>query len=488
LTKKRNISGADNQPVHLNEWVAANQPRLHPTRKKVLAAAARLTADGQAVPSTEVRQEVGLSQQLLNRHLHGLEEDGLVALERPGPGRPLEITATPAGLRAAGLRGPQRQPLAPAEPETRAEAEPEPEHRPEPPPQPEPRAEARPRPAPEPEPEPAPQPEPQAAAEPPLPAAPPVSGRVARFVDSLYDALAPYCPALGRAEFRALVRPALGSRPQAPALHRALAAHLGHMDRALFTEILAEVARRAARGPAPARPRTPARRDPAQPPALGPAGEALERQLAESCHPEYHGLPWHRRTRLLSDEWDLCRRRRLGAFNTAFDNFAPRWQRRDWPDFNQARRQADGRGADYREWVAAQFDRLAPRGEAEVPPEALHGDEALEAYRRRHPEQEQTDSGLGPPPYGLKDFRLDDPGHVAYAQRLIEEIAGLARRVLGKDYEDGPPRLLAEAVRAGTLPAAALELAPRWREATLARLKQGGLASGSGLPQPPVII
>ena len=63
-------------------------------------------------------------------------------------------------------------------------------------------------------------------------------------------------------------------------------------------------------------------------------------------------MDWHQRTRLMSDEWDRARRRRLGLFRTAFTSFGPRWQRPDWPDFNLARRQADHRGADYAEWVA----------------------------------------------------------------------------------------------------------------------------------------
>jgi DNA-binding transcriptional ArsR family regulator len=466
LTKKLGNSGADKGPVHLDEWVAANQPRLHPTRRKVLAAAARLTQGGGAAPSTELRAEVGLSQQLLNRHLHGLEEEGLVALERQGPGRPLEVTATAAGLRAAGLRGPR--------PPAQAQARPEPE------PSPEPR----------PRPEPAPAPEPRAQAEPAEPPAdrPAPPDRVARFLDSLYDAVEPYSRGLSREEFWSLARPVLGRRPLAPALHAALAAHLGHMDRSHFQEMLAEVARTVAR-PAAGRGRAkqPAKARPAGPPELDPAGQALERQLAESCHPDYRGLAWHRRTRRLSDEWDVCRRRRLGVFNTAFDSFSPRWEHPAWWEFNEARRQADGRGARYGDWVAAQFDRLAPGGEREVPASELHGDEALEAYRRRHPAVPGANGKLGPPPYDLHSFRLDNPEHAAYAQRLIQEIAGLARRVLGPDYEEGPARFLAEAVRAGTLPRPALELAPRWRESTLKELERQA-SEGSSHAQPPVII
>jgi DNA-binding MarR family transcriptional regulator len=69
-------------PVRLEAWLAANQPRLHPTQRKVLQAVADLSAGGVQVPSSTVRERLGMSQQLLNRHLRALEGAGLVQIGR----------------------------------------------------------------------------------------------------------------------------------------------------------------------------------------------------------------------------------------------------------------------------------------------------------------------------------------------------------------------------------------------------------------------
>jgi hypothetical protein len=89
---------------------------------------------------------------------------------------------------------------------------------------------------------------------------------------------------------------------------------------------------------------------------------------------------------------------------------------------------------------------------------------------------------LGPPPYTLESFNVHNPDHAAYAEELLEEIDFLSTRVYGEDSE-GPMRLLAQAVRQGTMPVAALDLRPQWKERVLAAL--GPQASACALPEPP---
>ena len=433
LRKKMNIMGSPNEPVDLQRWLEANQPQLHPTRRKVLAAVAELGSLAGEVNSTQVRKAVGISQQLLNRHLRGLEGMGLVELERRGPGRPLLVRITPAGLRALERRRPRRGAEAAEAAATEAEAPPAVSH-------------------------------PAAA-----PAASALSPALARFARSLYQALDAYLPGLGWEGFQSLVGPVLRRRPLAAALYQALEPHLVRgMSRELFTQVLGEVARRLKGGDAvEPRPRKPWGRE--EGPPLGPAEAALERRLEQTLHPRYRGMPWYRRTWELSNEWDRARRRQLGLFSTAFDSFRPRWERPDWDDFNQARRQADAHGALYSDWVQAQFERLAAQGEDDVPPSQLHGQEAIAAWQERFGGEEGEAAPLGPAPYTAESFRLDDPRHVAYAERLIREIEDLAQRVLGGG-EDTVVRLLEEAVSAGNLPVPALDLAPRYKERVLADL------------------
>jgi DNA-binding MarR family transcriptional regulator len=398
-----------------------------------LAAVAELGSGQAEVTSSQVRKVVGISQQLLNRHLRGLESQGLVELEHRGPGLPLVVRITSAGLRALERRRPHSEPV------TEAQVAPSPSVRQAPPP----------------------------AARSPL-----LSPRLERFARSLYRALDAYLPGLGWEDFLALVAPALKRRPLAMALYEALEPHLARgMSLELFTQVLREVARRLKEAGTP-RGRPAVRRPkPAvsEGPPLGPAEAALERRLEQTMNPRYRGMPWYQRTRELSNEWDRARRRHLGLFSTAFDSFRPRWERPDWDDFNQARRQADARGALYSDWVQAQFERLAALGEDHVPPSQLHGQEAIEAWQERFGVEEGEAAPLGPAPYTIDTFRLDDPQHVAYAERVIREIEELARRVLGGEDET-VVRLLVEAVSAGNLPAAALELAPRYKEQVLADL------------------
>ncbi|KMY68677.1 hypothetical protein AAU61_03390 [Desulfocarbo indianensis] len=484
------------QPVHLGQWVEAKRPRLHPTRRKVLAGVADFSQGGAWTTSSEVRQEVDISQQLLNRHLRALEAEGLVRLDHPGPGLPLKVQATGAGLRALGLRGPQ--PLPPAERiEPPADSPPAPEALPA---IAEPTREAE-----------AVQPGgktpallyvslddlPAQPAPPPLERRPNIrlKRRSYEFLEGLCDCLAPFFKNLEREDFFHLAGPALDKRPVLGALYDALSPHLPGVGVGEFKEILASLFKPKAREPEA----EPAKRPPGQakpkdqePPPLSPPEIALEEQLSRTMNQAYAGLAWHRRTRLMSDEWDRARRRRLGCFNTIFVNFGPRWQRRDWNDFNQARRQADHRGADYAQWVTVQFDRVTPEGNCEVRPSDLHGERAVAAYLEYRREDEgDRDRELGPPPYTAQSFNPHDAAHLEYAQRLIGETIALAERIMAGEPQ-GPARLLAQAVRSGALPQAALDLAPGQREAVLEILRRDAgqympLRPVAG-PQPKVII
>ena len=222
---------------------------------------------------------------------------------------------------------------------------------------------------------------------------------------------------------------------------------------------------------------------------MGPAEAALEQRLEQIANHDYRGVAWHKRTKMLSSEWDQARRRRLGYLNTYFDGFGPRWERPDWTDFQTARRQADSKGAHYDDWVAAQFDRLCPDGRGDVPPSALHGQEAMDAYLSTVPgsDSEKT-RRLGPPPYSMATFNLNEPQHVAYAEQVLEEIDELARRVFGND-PDGPIRLVQQALRSGNLPMAALDLRPQWKEKLLAEKRLNGANGVKSAPQPkPAVI
>jgi DNA-binding transcriptional ArsR family regulator len=469
-------SGKD--PVQISDWVQANRPKLHPTRRKVLAGVAQLSQGAPWTTSSEVRKEVGISQQLLNRHLRALEGDGLVELENQGPGLPLQARITSAGLRALGLRGPQ-----PAEP-----SPPSPE---------EPRTEIR-------------QPAPPLASQ-AMPAAPArtpdapwrqpavkISRKAYVFLERVYGVLAPFLKNLDRRDFYLLTAPAMHKRPVVGALFEALSQYLPGLRAVEFKEIVASLtglkisaeSKTVKQPPWPGKGRTSAGGP--EPPELSPAESALEDQLSRSMNPAYKGMDWHQRTRLMGDEWDRALRRRMGLFRTKFTTFGPRWERDDWNDFNQARRQADHRGADYAQWVAVQFDRLAPEGEREVEPSELHGEGALAAYLEyRHEEDGEKGRELGQPPYTAHSFSTQDPSHVDYARRLIAETTALAARIMGSEPQ-GPARLLAQAARSGALPIAALDLAPLYRQEVLTIL-QGQASQYQPIrpaagPQPKVII
>ncbi|MBU2517887.1 MAG: helix-turn-helix domain-containing protein [Proteobacteria bacterium] len=417
----KNGSNGGGEPVRLDAWVASKHPRLHPTRRMVLKAVASLCRDGEWATSSEVREHADMSQQLLNRHLRGLESDGLIRIVKPGPGLPLNVRPTSTGLRLLGQA--QSRP-APEEPSWEESQE---------------------------------QPQPQAE--------PDSVGALAR---RLYQQLEKHLLDLDRGQTVELLSRTLrdlGVSPQALAQAASPAPEpVDDLDFGLAQEQVAE--------PQPEPVEEPEPLAQAQPPQLSPAEATLEEKLLLTARAEYRNIIWWQRTRDLSEIWDRARRRHLGLLTTYFTSFRPRWEDPGWEDFNLARRQADARGADYGEWVKAQYD-LAQEGDRDdVAPRQLHGEKAIRAHQQSRPAQEQASPTLvGEPPYGLETFDINDPAHVAYAENLLDQLAHLAQRVYGDDPV-GPVNLLVEAVWRGNLPLAALQLRPEYRTAVLAVLQR----------------
>lgn len=434
------------EPVRLDAWVAASQPQLGPARLRILLAVAELSKSGDWVSSSEVKAISGGQRQPVNRHLRALETDGLVALQFQSKGMPLYVKATPAGLRAVGLRGPLRSPEPALPAAVSAPAD-------------------------------------------PAPTAAPRPGRLERFASSFYQALQPYLVGLTYADFRRLLvanlTAALGrTAPQpaptpSPDLGRAFKTAIDQTIQEALDAHPAPVSPPAAdlsqaataNGQAPRPESLPLRfrAEATEPPVLNTAETALEQRLEQSCHSEHRQAPWWQRSKDFSDVWDRVRRWRQGSLSTAFTSFGPRWQHPDWADFNRARRQADARGARYLDWVEAQFDRL----NNQVAPADLHGDEAIAAWQNRVRQNGGAASGGGelpPPPYTPESFNVHNPDHAAYAEEVMEQICSLARRVYGDD-SDGPVRLLSQAVQSGNLPLAALDLRPQWRDRVMAILR-----------------
>jgi len=208
-----------------------------------------------------------------------------------------------------------------------------------------------------------------------------------------------------------------------------------------------------------------------QPPRLNPVEATLEEKLLLTARAEYRNIIWWQRTRDLSDIWERARRRHQGLLTTYFTSFRPRWEYPEWEDFNLARRQADARGADYGDWVQAQYERAQSLGHQDLAPRQLHGEKAIRAYQESRPAHQQASPALGAPPFSLDSFDLDDPSHVAYAEALLDQLDHLAQRVYGDDPV-GPVNLLVEAVWRGNLPLSALRLRPEYRTAVMAVLQR----------------
>lgn len=423
----KNGTNGGGEPVRLDAWVASKHPRLHPTRRMVLKVVASLCREGQWATSSEVRERSDMSQQLLNRHLRGLESDGLILIEKPGPGLPLSAKPTATGLRLLGQAESR-----PAQEETSWE---------------EPLEEFQ------------PAPEAQSPAE---------SDGVGALARRLYRQLEKHLLDLDRRQTEDLLRQTLlelGISAQAAAPAPAPApvqAPVDELDFGLAQAPVEPAVEAVVEAEFPAQP---------EPPQLSPAEATLEEKLLLTARAEYRNIIWWQRTRDLSDIWDRARRRQLGLLTTYFTSFRPRWEYPEWEDFNLARRQADARGADYGDWVRAQYDLAQGNNGGELAPRQLHGEKAIRTYQESRPGQEHSRPTLGAPPYGLENFDIDDPTHVAYAENLLDQLDQLSQRVYGEDPV-GPVNLLVEAVWRGNLPLAALRLRPEYRTAVLAVLQR----------------
>ncbi|MCF8034786.1 MAG: helix-turn-helix domain-containing protein [Desulfarculaceae bacterium] len=423
--------------------MAAKHPRLHPTRRMVLKAVAALCADGVWATSSDIRERTDLSQQLLNRHLRGLESEGLIRIEKPGPGLPLNVITTPLGLRLLGHA------------EAPRDIRPEPEVEPEAPAQ-----------APEPD------------------------SELSALAKRLYQQLEDHLLDLDRRQIEQLLRRALGKAAMATAAAPAapqIVEEEPEVDFGLQPEPEAEappvveaVVESEPELEPPAQPR---------PPQLTPAEATLEEKLLLTARADYRNIIWWQRTRDLSEIWDRARRRQLGLLNTYFTSFRPRWEYSEWEDFNLARRQADARGASYGDWIEAQFEKATQEGRNDVQPSELHGDKAIKAYLGSDScVMEGQPMDLSQPPYDSLDaFDLDDPAHVAYATALLDQLKHLSKSVYGSDPL-GPVNLLVEAVLRGNLPMEALALQPEYRTAVLVVLQREhpdflALQNAPGQPQ-----
>lgn len=118
------------------------------------------------------------------------------------------------------------------------------------------------------------------------------------------------------------------------------------------------------------------------PPRLSKELEDLEKELGKKAHPDYRDLSWAERTFFFTLAWDQAQRKRLGSLKTYFSSFEPRWLRRDWAHFNQARILADGAHARYEDWIAFQIERIQATDLFDLDLSFLHDAEALsQGYR-----------------------------------------------------------------------------------------------------------
>ncbi|MFH1035891.1 MAG: hypothetical protein V1806_15395 [Pseudomonadota bacterium] len=310
---------------------------------------------------------------------------------------------------------------------------------------------------------------------PPPPAdatAPAGEDRLLGAVRSLFQGLAPFMAPLPPGEFQRLVGGGL-----AQALGQALAPQQGQAAGQPAAPTAPAVEERTP-SPDPAAAPPPGlaglgQEGPVGPPGLPPAELVLEERLALSAHPQYQGEAWWERTMYLMVTWNQMRRR-LGHLSPQFPRLGAHWQQPDWPDFDQARRQADAQGADYEHWVAAQYQRPGRQDLCQAPlPQELHGPQAQLAWREFQEARRVQASRPDPdaPPFAPGEFDLYNPRHVAHAQKLLDEIMGLAAHVYGGDPQ-GTALLLAQALERGNLPPQALELVPQLKDRVLALATQ----------------
>ena len=308
---------------------------------------------------------------------------------------------------------------------------------------------------------------------------------------ALYEKMAPHLVGLDQEGFHRLVAQAVAQAFKSN-LYQVLTPHLrGFIDDRRVLQILG-IEQREMIGygeEGPGGPRTGAfaqHEPPAKPPQLSPQELDLERGLQATANQMHRDKAWHLRTREFIAEWGWSRRRQ-GVPGSYFRSFEPLWKHWEWRDFNDARRQADAHGAVYRDWIKAQFDdRIQGENLVEVPPRDLHGEKASQIYRRwlQESDDQQLGPGLGRPPYSRGEFDLGNQAHTDFADKVLREIMRLARHTVG-DEKDQVARLLAQAIRKGVLPQAALELRPQLKKDTLEALAR---LSGEGESQPHTII
>ena len=447
--------------VSIDAWVAANHPPLGSTREKVLSLVAALSRQQAEVTSQQLRLDLGLSQQLLNRHLHGLAREGLLRLVENGPGRPLGVTPTALGLRVA-----QRLASLPA-------------------------AEAQPNAAPEMAPPPVQSPD---------PTAPPARilearGLLGSFLGSLLARLDGRTSGVGPAELRRAVEDTLHHlipretpAPPAVAQPARVMAPSPAVAEASPPQAMAQ--------PAPAVTPPPAVATSLGqcvgaycPPRLSPEEAYEEGRLDASCAAQYRGMPWYERTKGFSDVWDRLRRGRTGSLSTFFNGFGPRWEHPNWPDFNKARQMADAAGQDYGQWLARRMDAMTQSGLRDCAPHLLAASPVHQPAAAA-PAPSAAPASLENAPYAIDAYNSANPEHVAHAQKLLAGLLQMAPLVFGAD-PDGPARMVTEALIRKQLPRQALDLAPEIKARILERHRKGARNSGwstSASDAPPPII
>ncbi|MEW5913389.1 MAG: winged helix-turn-helix domain-containing protein [Thermodesulfobacteriota bacterium] len=427
VSRKYSEDRPQREPVRISSWLASKQS-TDPTRIKVLEAVVDLAAEDHWISSREVRDRTGLSQQLVQGYLEELEREGLVDLDSNN-GVPPKVLPTNQGFKALGRsEEPAPRPVS----LTRRLVQPSDEE-------------------------------------------------VDELAQRLYQRLEDHLLDLDRSQTEQLLRRVLSevkSRPQdqpePPAQRpaRAKAAPAPQEQVNILDQLEAELAAEL-ESPQPDL----ASWAEQEPPALPAAEARLEQELTRSAFPDYQDLQWYERTQELMDVWDRARRRNLGLLGTFFTSFRPRWKYAQWEAFNQARRQADELGANYEQWVKAQFQRLSIDSQVEVQPNQLHGQEAARAYQ----------ASLAPaapaaaPAFEPAAAPVMAAGDAGTAEALLAQLEGLAASVYGDDPR-GPAILAVEAVKRGNLPLAALDLRPAWKAQVLECLTP--TLSGVAAPAP----
>ncbi len=429
--------------VSIDDWVAANQPRLGETRERVLCYAVETAKNHGVISSRKLREDLEISQQLMNRHLRGLEADGLLRLEKRGPGRPLRITPTALGLRVA-----QR-----LEAKTAARQADEPIH--------------------------------QQSND---PTAPPASilearGLLGAFLGTLMAHLDGQTKGVTPAQLSRAVRQALSDflpieREQTVVVPQPQIVYAPPPPPPV---------------PEPRQFQTPEPVSSQQsgayaPPRLTPDESYEEGRLESTCNSAYRGKPWYERTKVFSDLWDRQRRSRTGSLSTFFIGFGPRWEHPNWPDFNKARQTADSCGAEYGKWLTDQMDRMARMGQTDFSPHLLANKVICQAPAQ---EQGQAAPAVGDAPYTVDTYDPENDAHVLYAMQVVNGLISTASLIFGED-PDGPVRMITEAIAHKQLPRRALDLVPEIKQKLMARARKGARKEGwwtnTNDSAPPVII